>query len=97
LSWSFSSASRSSANLVTKQKKRLTPATITSNNTILLFNKKKMQKRNQYWSASTGNKPQNTIGVASSYPGSELSAFLKWWVIVSPTLASATVLIDADR
>jgi len=56
-----------------------------------------MHIRNQYWSASIGNRPQNTIGVASSYPGSELSAFLKWWVIVSPTLASATVLIDADR
>ena len=50
-----------------------------------------------YWSASTGNKPQKTIGVASWYPGSGSSAFFPWCVMVSPTLASATDLIEAER
>lgn len=51
----------------------------------------------QYWSASKGNKPQKTIGVASEYPGKADSALFAKWVIVSPTLASATDLMEAER
>lgn len=58
---------------------------------------KKKKERNTHWSASIGNKPQKTTGVDSAYPGKELSAFLLNKVIVSPTLASATDRIEAER
>ena len=45
--------------------------------------------------ASTGNRPQNTTGIAGLKPGSGSSTGLRSSVMVSPTRVSATSLIDA--
>ena len=46
-------------------------------------------------SASTGNRPQNTTGIAGLKPGSISVTGLRSSVMVSPTLVSATSLIAA--
>mmetsp|Transcript_6017 Transcript_6017/g.10333 ORF Transcript_6017/g.10333 Transcript_6017/m.10333 type:complete len:210 (-) Transcript_6017:1024-1653(-) len=52
-------------------------------------------RRSGNWSAFVGNRPQNTIGFASSYPGSGSAAGALARVIVSPTRASSTDLMLA--
>ena len=47
--------------------------------------------------ASTGNRPQNTTGIAGRKPGSGAATGLRSSVMVSPTRVSATSLIEAVR
>ena len=52
-------------------------------------------RRSSKLAASTGNRPQNTTGIAGRKPGSGSSTGLRSSVMVSPTRVSATSLIEA--